>query len=170
MTTSIAQRATTLLGSSLIALAAIFIPVQAGAEQITVLDANGITRAAGKIDGMGRLEFSLVDAHGLPADGIQVSLTNTTTGETLHAVAANGRVVFDAVGPGAWTVATDGLGVTFVGVEVGTAASAVAGMAGAGASTALTVAGTGAVAAAAGAAINEATDSGRSGTPLSPAQ
>jgi len=95
-------------------------------EDLTIKDTSGFTRAVSQVDGIGSVEFNIVDAAGLPADAVEVSLTNAATGSTLNAVAANGTVIFDGVSSGVWTVASTSTEVTFTNVAI-TSGSAVLG-------------------------------------------
>jgi|GEM_PF-1589793 len=87
-------------------------------DQLTVQDTTGVTRAVGDIDGTGRVEFSLSESAGVPADGVEVTLTNTSSGEVLSATSANGSVAFDGISSGTWTVATNSPGITFSNVVI----------------------------------------------------
>lgn len=134
-------------------------------SEILIKDTAGITRAASQVDGSGVVQFGVETASGAAADGIEVTLTNIATGETMIATAANGTVAFEAVAPGAWTVASTTAGATFTNVTIGSMV-AIAGVGGITAGTlglgALAVGGTTAVAI-------SATDDSSSSSPLSPA-
>ncbi|MCB0311475.1 MAG: carboxypeptidase regulatory-like domain-containing protein [Bdellovibrionales bacterium] len=97
-----------------------------GSSEISVLDSAGFTRAASEVEGLGDVEFNLLDAAGNPASGAEVTLTNTTTGEVLHAVSIEGSAVFEGVSPGVWTVTSTASGVTFTNVTITTATAALA--------------------------------------------
>ena len=134
-------------------------------DEIVIKDTAGFTRWQSTVDGSGNVEFSLVDSSGTSPDGVEVTITNTVTGETITAQAIAGSVVFPAVPSGTWVVASSISGITFTSVSVG---AAVAGGTGAGAatlgSTALVVGGTAAIAT--GMAVANNNDSG---DPVSPA-
>ena len=136
-------------------------------DEIIIKDTAGFTRWQSTVDGSGNVEFSLVDSSGTSPDGVEVTITNTVTGETITAQAIAGSVVFPAVPSGTWVVASSISGITFTSVSVG---AAVVGGAGAGAgaatlgSTALVVGGTAAIAT--GMAVANNNDSG---DPVSPA-
>ncbi|MCO6429587.1 MAG: carboxypeptidase regulatory-like domain-containing protein [Deltaproteobacteria bacterium] len=118
------------------------------AQSIIIQDCNGFTRGVKSADpsGANKVEVSVSDAGGAPADGSQVTLTNSVTGESITTVAQNGVAVFENVAPGMFTVTTasDALVVGTIGVGsmgAGIAASTGAAIVGGGA-----IAGTGAVA------------------------
>lgn len=90
----------------------------ARADEVTIQDTSGFTRAVSEVQGSGSVQFDLVGSAGAAADGVPVTLTNAATGEVLTATSANGVVVFDGVTPGVWTVATTSPGVTFTSVSV----------------------------------------------------
>lgn len=99
------------------------------AEELTVQDTSGFTRAASEIEGTGQVDFALVGSTGAAADGVVVTLTNAATGEVLTATAASGTATFQGVTAGVWTVATAAPGVTFTSVSViGGAAIGAAGL------------------------------------------
>ena len=148
-------------------------------EEITIKDTSGFTRAVSQVDGLGNVEFNLLDAAGTPAEGIEVTLTAVESAETISAVAVNGSVVFESVPPGIWTVASSIPEVTFTNVAIGSSAALVpaagaAGFAGLGGlSTGTVAAGGVAVAGATTAAVasSRSDDSDEPTTPpLSPSQ
>lgn len=106
----------------------------AAAEMLTIQDSSGFTRSAEEVGGPSRVEFSLTDGNGAPADGTEVTLTSSS-GEVLRATAVGGVVVFDAVAPGLWVVATTSQGVVFTSVVLagGVVAGGLGGGIGAGA-------------------------------------
>ena len=113
-------------------------------------DTSGYTRAVSQVEDFGSVEFDLIDATGQSADGVEVTLTNTATGESVSAISANGTVVFEGVEAGSWTVASSVPEVTFTNVAIGNSVSAatLGGTAlGAGAISAGSIAGGGGVAA-----------------------
>lgn len=94
------------------------------ADDLTIQDTSGFTRAASEVDGPGSVEFSVVAEGGALAEGVPVTLTNAATGEILTATASNGIVTFQGVSPGVWTVATSASGVTFTNVAIASAVAA----------------------------------------------
>jgi len=136
----------------------------AKADEITIQDTSGFTRAVSAVDGTGVVEFAVVDSAGAAADGAAITLTNAVTGEVLTATASNGAVTFGAVGPGVWTVATSVPGITFTSASIA-ATAAVAGGGG------LLAAGTGAAVIGGGgaAAVGIASANNSSSDELSPA-
>ncbi len=134
-------------------------------DQITIQDSGGFTRAASSVETTGKVEFTLVDSAGLPADGVPVTLTNSATGQTIVIDSAAGTATFDSLAPGVWTVSTTTPGVTFTNVAIVNALAASGVAAGLG-TTALVVGGTGAAAGTA-VAIADATEGNPSD--LSPA-
>ncbi len=109
-------------------LSTLFLPCLVTADEIsevTIKDTSGFTRAVSEIDGVGNVEFNLVDEGGTPAEGVEVTLTSAETGEVISAVAVNGAVIFDTVPPGIWTVASAVPEVTFTNVAIGSSAALV---------------------------------------------
>lgn len=105
-------------------------PLSAAAqEEITIQDTQGFTRAVSEVDRSGDVSFDLINRDGVPPDGVEVTLANAATGETLTAVSASGAVVFHSISPGVWTVATTVPGITFTNAAV-TAAGAMGAAAG----------------------------------------
>ncbi|MBX7138992.1 MAG: hypothetical protein K1X83_13545 [Oligoflexia bacterium] len=98
--------------------------VLAESSEIVVNDTSGVTRAVFDASKQGQLEFQLLDAAGNPADGIEVTLTNAATSETLTATSVGGTVTFDAIAPGTWTVASGIDGVTFTNIAFNAAGAA----------------------------------------------
>ncbi len=96
-------------------------PAAAVAEDLTIQDTGGFTRAASQIDGNSKVEFDLIDSLGNAPDGVPVTLTNAATGEVLTASSSSGAASFQGVTPGVWTVSTTSAGVTFTNVTVASA-------------------------------------------------
>ncbi len=144
-------------------------------EEITIKDTSGVPRAVSKVEGLGNVEFDLVTTAGDAAQGVEVSLTNATTGETIKAVAANGKVLFDGISPGTWTVASASKEVAFTGIAINSSAAlaplagaaAAGGGLGLGGGTAAAVGGA-AVVGGGAVAISAANDNDDSDSPLSP--
>ena len=136
-------------------------------SQISVLDTAGMSRASAEVDGFSSIEFNITDAQGAPGEAIEVTLTNQATGEVLRTASVGGKVVFENVGPGSWTVASATPGVTFTSVNILAAGAATAGASGLGLATGLLV-GTGAIAAATVVDLT-VVDKDVETTPLSPA-
>lgn len=90
--------------------------------ELTIKDTSGFTRAVSKVEGTGIVEFELVDTAGAPAEGIEVTLTNTATGQTLTSSAVNGTATFHGVQSGVWTVASSTTQVTFTNIAIGSGA------------------------------------------------
>ena len=133
--------------------------VSAALNEITIKDTAGVTRNVTQADQPGPVTFSLTNAAGMPADGVEVSLSNELTGDVLHAVSANGSVVFENVAPGTWVVSTNAADITFTSIMVGVGT----GMAAAGGGAALAgplaiIAGGGAAVTGASVAISKAAD------------
>jgi hypothetical protein len=140
-----------------------------GASELTIQDTSGFTRASSEIEETGQIEFSLIDAAGSPAEGVEVTLTNTATGETLTAASINGNVTFDGISPGVWTVSTTAQGVTFTNVTV-LNAMAVGGLAGSGIGTGAVLLGSTGAAVGGAAIVHNISDGDSSDdAPLSPA-
>ena len=144
------------------------VPALATEESIVIQDSSGVPRSTSLVDGLGRVDFALVDTAGNPIDGAIVTLTNATTGETLSASTQLGLVTFDNIAPGTWTVASTTPGVTFTNVSILAVSAGAAGTTIA-AGTALQVLSAGGAATAVGIGIHETTNnSGKSTTELSP--
>ncbi len=94
------------------------LPCAVFAEELTVQDTSGFTRAASEVDGSGQVDFALVSETGAAADGAVVTLTNAATGEVLTTTAVGGTASFQGVTAGVWTVATAAPGITFTSVSV----------------------------------------------------
>ncbi len=137
---------------------------------IVIQDTSGFTRNTTSVEDFGKVEFSLTDAAGTPAEGAQISLTNTLDGQVLQAVSANGLATFESVAPGVWTVASTSPSVTFTGVVITSTALAGTAVAGAAGIIPIVVGGGAAAAAVTGAAIavSESDGNRSDDIPLSP--
>jgi hypothetical protein len=93
------------------------VPTIALGDNLTIQDSSGFTRAQEEIKSSAKVEFNVTGPNGEPASNVEVTLT-TASGEVIRAVATNGVVVFDAVAPGTWTVATAAQGITFTNVAI----------------------------------------------------
>ncbi len=91
--------------------------------EIIIQDTSGFTRASAEVDELGAVEFSVVDANNIPADGAEIVLTNAETGEAFTRVSVAGNVVFDGIEPGVWTVASSTGGITFTNVGISSGAA-----------------------------------------------
>lgn len=85
---------------------------------VVVKDTAGIVRANEKVEEKGVVTFSLVDASGAPAEGVEVSLVMEGTGETLTGISQAGTVTFEGVASGAWVVSSATPGITFTEVSI----------------------------------------------------
>ena len=149
------------------------------ADDITIKDTAGYTRASSTIGQQSDIQFDVIDSSGAPADGVVITLTDSA-GTELTATAVGGVVIFEGVGAGIYTVASAVPGITFTNVTIaeGLAAALAASSGVAAGSAALTsglssaAIGTAAagvaVAGAATVAITEASDDSDDGKPLSP--
>ncbi len=138
-------------------------------QEVTIKDTSGTVRNVTQIDEAANIEFSLTDAHGLPAQGAEVSLKNELTGEILKITAQHGTALFEGVQPGAWVVASSTSSITFTNIAVTSSAAIAA--SGAAAATGATFLGTGAmvgggalVIGGTALAISESTDSSSDGS------
>ncbi len=143
-------------------------PHAALAEDIVIQDSSGVPRGTSSVDGLGRVDFAVVDAGGTPAEGAVVTLTNTVTGETLTSTSTAGAVGFENVGAGTWTVASSTPGLTFTNVTILAVSAGAAAGTGIAASTVLGVIGAGGAATAIGIGVSDATDGKSSSSVLSP--
>ncbi|RMG39386.1 MAG: carboxypeptidase regulatory-like domain-containing protein [Candidatus Dadabacteria bacterium] len=132
-------------------------------SEIVIKDTSGFTRSTASVEDKGKIIFNLVDSAGKAADGVKVTLTNSLTGESLSAVAANGKVIFSNVAPGTWTVASATPGVTFTNISVLSMAAAGGAISG----TTIGLAGLGAIGAGSAVAANEASGDGKVLSPAS---
>lgn len=98
------------------------------ADELSVKDTAGFTRAAAQVEANGRVQFTIVNEGGAPVDDVEVSLTNPQTGEVLRAKSVAGIVSFESVPAGVWTVATAAPGITFTDVSIITETAVLAGM------------------------------------------
>lgn len=151
--------------TALLVLAAI--PARAENAGIVIQDSGGIPRGSSPVEGLGRVDFAVVDAAGQPAEGAVVTLTNTVTGETLTASSVSGMVSFDNIAAGTWTVASSSPGLTFTNVSILAVSAGAAGTTLA-AGTALGIIGTGGAATAVGFGIHDVTSGKNNSTDLSP--
>lgn len=74
------------------------------AGMIRIVDASNDIRAEGSVDESGSVEFSLLDQNGTPAEGIQVSLVNQDTKQSMVQTTVGGKALFEDVTPGTWQV------------------------------------------------------------------
>lgn len=90
---------------------------------IKILDCDGVTRASKSIDGLEKqdIELKVQDAAGQPADGTQVSLTNTETGQVVSVTSKQGVATFPELNAGTWVASSSASGVTLTGVSIATA-------------------------------------------------
>jgi len=99
------------------------------AAGLAIVDCQGFTRALKSVDPLSKsdVQFQLVDGAGNVANNVQVTITNSVTGQTVTATAQNGLAVFEGVESGTWVVSTaaEGIGVTSVSVSttIGTVAA-----------------------------------------------
>lgn len=139
----------------------------AESKEVVIQDSSGIERARGELDEVGKIEFSLTDASGAPAQGAEITLTNSISGEIISTQSVDGIAAFQGVAPGSWTVASVTPGITFTEIQVG-AVSALAAGGGLGALSATTVAGGAVAVGGATVGISAATNSSSNNDPLSP--
>lgn len=85
------------------------------AQSLLVTDCQGFTRAARSVkpNSLNRVEINVSDVSGNPIDNVQVTLTNSATGEVSTATAKSGIAVFENVAPGAFSVSSSAAGVSF---------------------------------------------------------
>lgn len=96
------------------------VSVNAFAESgvLVITDSAGVERAKADVESASKIEFSLTDSSGAPADGAEITLTNSL-GEVISTQSVNGIAVFEGVGPGTWTVASITPGITFTDINLG---------------------------------------------------
>jgi hypothetical protein len=90
------------------------------ADSIIITDCLGTTRAVEEVTtGSERtVSLSIEDTKGMPADAVQVILSNSGTGQHLTEVAAEGRVSFTKVGAGTWAACVTGGGFRYSGARL----------------------------------------------------
>jgi hypothetical protein len=111
-----ARGAITLCFSACFALVAVDAFAQSGV--LVVVDSAGVERAKASVESASKIEFSLTDASGAPAEGAEITLTNEL-GVAISTQSVNGIAVFEGVGPGTWTVASITPGITFTDINLG---------------------------------------------------
>lgn len=115
-----------------------FIALQsASSAELVIQDVSGIPRSLTEVGEAGQIEFQVAAANGAAAEGAEITLTNTLTGEVLKAASSQGIVTFQGVAPGVWTVASSTAGITFTNVTVIPAALAASGIAASGSGLAI---------------------------------
>ncbi len=112
--------------SSILALCAILSgslfatnPVLADSRTLIINDSSGVERARTAVDEAAKIEFSLTDSAGAPAQGAEITLTNTLTNEVITTTSVDGIAAFEGVAPGSWTVASITPGITFTDINLG---------------------------------------------------
>lgn len=113
--------------------------------QLMITDCNGFTRALHRVDpgSLNNVDITVSDALGNPAEGVEVTLTNSATGETVTAVSQNGVASFNNLAAGSFSMSSPAAGATVGAVSVAPV--------GVGTATAVGVVGTSAAAAGGGA-------------------
>lgn len=121
----------------LICLASSLIFPRAYAAELAIQDISGVTRSLTEISEAGQIEFHVLAANGAAAEGAEITLTNTLSGEVLKMASSQGIATFSGVTPGVWTVASTTAGITFTNITVIPTTLAAAGLAGSGTGLAL---------------------------------
>ena len=103
-------------------------PATSLAQELSIKDTSGFTRAAAQVESAGRVQFTIVDQNGLPAEGVEVTLTNPDRSDVRRGNSVAGMVIFEDVGSGTWTVASTAQGITFTDVSILTETAALAGL------------------------------------------
>lgn len=77
------------------------------AQSLVITDCQGITRAVrqAKPESLNKVEVDVSQATGGPANGSDVTLTNSVTGETASVEVTNGKAVFTNLRPGTYSLA-----------------------------------------------------------------
>ena len=135
-----------LLSKLLLLFGASLVATGSFAQSLLITDCPGFTQAVPSVDpgSLSKVEFTVADAAGKAAEGVEVTLTNTATGEVTTAVAKNGLVAFENVTAGTFSVSSSATGVTVGSASITSSVGAVAAggaVAGAGAATGGAVAG-----------------------------
>ncbi|WKZ56958.1 MAG: hypothetical protein QY326_09515 [Bdellovibrionota bacterium] len=108
------------------------IPSIALSDEISIRDTSGTVRSVAEVADGGNVEFTLTDAHGKPADGVAVTLTDES-GDSDDEIAVGGLVLFEGLSPGIYTVSTTAPGITFTNIAISSTALVAGGTLGAGA-------------------------------------
>ncbi len=95
-------------------------PAYVSAQSILITDCQGFTRAAQKVkaNSLNSVEINVSEVQSQVAQQVDVTLTNTATGQSVTSAAQNGVVVFKDVAPGAFTVTSSASGVGITSVAV----------------------------------------------------
>ncbi len=144
--------------------------------EVVIVDVNNQPRASALVEDIGRVEFELVADENRIADGVDVTLTNKSTGEAITRTVIDGVVVFEDVPPGVWEVSSSVDWVTFTSASITSSAALLDAGLGLGASTIIPkgvfVVAAGAAATATGIAIHNNNEENHTHskppTPLSP--
>lgn len=97
-------------------------PITLWSQALLITDCQGFTRAVQSLNpgSLGKVNINVADALGNPADGIEVTLTNSATGEVTTAVSQNGIASFSNVTAGSFSVGSSTAGTAIGSVTVGT--------------------------------------------------
>ncbi|MBX7144032.1 MAG: carboxypeptidase-like regulatory domain-containing protein [Oligoflexia bacterium] len=89
-------------------------------QSLLITDCQGFTRAAKSVkpNSLNRIEVNVSDVSGNPLDNVQVSLTNSATGEVSTVTAKSGVAAFENVAPGAFSVSSSAAGVSFSSIAI----------------------------------------------------
>ena len=93
----------------------------AEAQGLVILDCQGITRAVHETKGaqFNRVEIEVADPNGASTLGRQVQIVNNLTGESLTATIENGKVVFERVPPGNYSIVVAGTSLKVGAITIG---------------------------------------------------
>lgn len=112
---------------------AVLLPSAASAVPISILDCNGVTRATKNLDTVTRadVQIDVTTPNGGTVDGVNVSLTNTATGEVVTTTVVDGVAAFAAVEGGTWVMGSATSDLLYSTIILETEVSAVAAFTGA---------------------------------------
>lgn len=84
----------------------VILPITSFALPLQIFDCNGVSRATKDVSANAKSEVKIdvTSNSGQVADGTEVTLTNSASGEVLTASAVNGTVTFPAVATGSWVI------------------------------------------------------------------
>lgn len=86
---------------------------------LVITDSSGVERARTDVEETAKIEFSLTDSSGAPAQGAEITLTNALTKDVISTTSVDGVAAFEGVAPGSWTVASITPGITFTDINLG---------------------------------------------------
>ncbi len=95
-------------------------PALSRAQSILITDCQGFTRVAQKVkaNSLNNIEVQVSNSAQQATEQVQVTLTNSVTGQSVTASAQNGVAVFQNIAPGSFSVTSSAAGVSFASITV----------------------------------------------------